>query len=380
MAYAVLRTAKLKTAGNIGGLNAHLIRSKEVPNADKELERYNSRPIGSTDLWADVKARIAEAGITKIRKDGVLAIEHLMTASPEHFGASVKPGDNGEKEVWLKLEKWQAFQKASVEWLKERYGEKNLVNVTCHLDEQTPHIHAIIVPIDQKGKLNCKSFLGGREKLRDMQSSFAQAHQAAGLQRGIEGSQAKHSTVKEFYAHANAFEKVPSLELPIQAPQAHLQAPETNFMRMMVETDASYLARQEARLNKQWKEQHEDNLLKAQQKATELHKAAKASEVLQLKNKSLEGQLKGLEGQVGKLSEQVKQVTEQRNAGKFLLECLVQGKASIPDIQQAIKQVPGKEDKKQVAIREMLQAMHIEVKQPEIQHQHQQKKSKGIGR
>lgn len=376
MAYAVLRTAKLKTAGNIGGLNAHLIRAKEVPNADKELIDFNSRPIGSRDLWADVQNRIAEAGITKLRKDGVLAVEHLMTASPEHFGASVKQAANGEKEVWLQVEKWNSFQKASIDWLKERYGEKNLVNVTCHLDEQTPHIHAIVVPIDQKGKLNCKSFLGGREKLRDMQSSFAQVHQAAGLERGIEGSQARHTTVKDFYAHANAFEKAPVLDLTIASPKARLEAPET-ILRVMLEGEEAYVARQEKRLNQQWKEQHEDNLLKAQQKAVALHKAAQASEVLKLKNKSLEGQLKGLEKQVGELSKQVTKLSEQQKAGKFLLECLVQGKASVPDLKEAIDQVPTREGK-QTAIRQMLQAMDIQVKQPEVQHQ--QKKSKGIGR
>jgi hypothetical protein len=376
MAYAVLRTVKLKTAGNIGGLNAHLIRSKEVPNAEKALEHYNSRPIGSADLLSDVQKRLQEAGIVKVRKDGVLAVEHLMTASPEHFNYHSKVNEQGKVGLYGDVEKWKAFEKASIEWLKGRYGEKNLVNVTVHKDEQTPHIHAIIVPIDQKGKLNCKSFLGGRERLRDMQSSFAQVHQAAGLQRGIEGSQARHTTVKDFYAHANAFEQAPSLDLSIPAPQAHLQPPATNFLRMMLESDEMYLARQEDRLNKQWKEQHNDNLLKAQQKAVELHKAAQASEVLKIKNKSLEGQLKGLAGQVNKLKESIEVMNKQRAQVKSLIQNIAIGKISVPELVKAISEVPSKEDEKQNTIRAWVKAADIEVKDPKPEI----KRSKGLRR
>jgi hypothetical protein len=98
MAFAIIRTAKLKTAGNLGGLNNHLERKMEVPNADADLSHLNQRRVGSGDLARDVTHRLQAAGIEKPRKNAVLAIEHLMTASPEAFpfkkaqAASGSPG------------------------------------------------------------------------------------------------------------------------------------------------------------------------------------------------------------------------------------------------------------------------------------------------
>jgi hypothetical protein len=196
MGFAILRTAKLSSGGNIGGLNAHLTRTMDVPNADADLSVYNSRPIGSADLWADVQRRIEESG-AKVRKNAVLAVEHLITASPEAFGYKVRE-TKGKKELYGNINAWKEFEMSAKQWLFERYGRENVVNFTVHKDESTPHIHAVIVPI-MEGKLNCRGYLGGREKMSEMQTSFAKAVEHVGLQRGIEGSKSKHMELKEFY-------------------------------------------------------------------------------------------------------------------------------------------------------------------------------------
>jgi hypothetical protein len=196
MGFAILRTAKLSSGGNIGGLNAHLTRTMDVPNADPDLAVYNSRPIGSADLWGDVQRRIEESGV-KVRKNAVLAVEHLITGSPEVFNHHVRE-TKGKKELYGNVNAWKEFETSAKQWLFERYGRENVVNFTVHKDESTPHIHAVIVPI-MDGKLNCRGYLGGREKMSEMQTSFAKAVDHVGLQRGIEGSKAKHMDLKEFY-------------------------------------------------------------------------------------------------------------------------------------------------------------------------------------
>lgn len=63
------------------------------------------------------------------------------------------------------------------------------------LDETTPHLVVYVVPIDKKGKLNCRH-LNGRDKMTAMQTDFANVAGAKyGLQRGQEGSKAKHEEV-----------------------------------------------------------------------------------------------------------------------------------------------------------------------------------------
>ena len=192
--YAVLRLSKLKTAGAISGLNAHLERTMPVPNADPTKSHLNQRIVGSDNLNSDIQNRILEAGC-KVRKDSVLAVQFILTATGEHFK------DN-------QIEKANQFKNVASQWLVENYGIKNVVNVHLHMDEKTPHLHATVVPIDEKGVLNAKAMLGNRVKMRDMQTSFAKAVAHLGLQRGLEGSRAEHTTVKQYYGVLNKANEV----------------------------------------------------------------------------------------------------------------------------------------------------------------------------
>ncbi|MFX7117508.1 plasmid recombination protein, partial [Acinetobacter baumannii] len=69
-----------------------------------------------------------------------------------------------------------------------------------HMDEKTPHIEAYVMPFDKRNRLNCRSFLGGAKKLTELQTEYANAMAPMGLTRGMKGSPATHTTVKQFYA------------------------------------------------------------------------------------------------------------------------------------------------------------------------------------
>ena len=374
MTFAIIRTAKLKTAGNLGGLNNHLGRKMEVPNADADLSHLNQRRVGSGDLARDVTHRLQAAGIEKPRKNAVLAIEHLMTASPEAFPLKKDSSPDGSRNAYrlvgnkADVERWQAFEKNCIKWLKERYGAANLVNFTAHLDEQTPHIHAVVVPIDEKGKLNCRYYLGGREKLRELQDSFAAIQKGIGLERGIQGSKAHHTTIKQFYGQAKSFEKAPSLEIQASAPVASIQAPETNLFGQMKLDPQAYAQAQEKRLKAELAAHHQQTLLKAQQKAQELHRAAQAAEVLKLENQRLKGQIKGLQEQVTTLTEQLTfshDMVKQIASKKFTPEQIHQG------LNQVAKTAPEK------GMQECLTMMGMKVKQPEPEIKYQVRRNKG---
>ena len=245
--FAVLRVAKLKTPGNIGGLNGHLTRTMEVPNADPELKKFNSRPIGSNDLWKDIQERFKALDITP-RKNAVLAVDHIITASPEAFNFQ-KTQQEGKVGLRGKVGVWDDFQSSAMNWLSETYGRENIVNFTVHKDEHTPHIHAVITPIDSKGKLNCREFLGGREKLSDMQTTFAKKVEHLGLKRGIEGSKAIHQDVKRFY---EIITKEPEF---VQEPKIEVQTPEKGMLGLGYKVEPQLFAQQETeRINNAVKE------------------------------------------------------------------------------------------------------------------------------
>ena len=232
MAYAILRTEKLKTTGNINALNGHLQRTRDTPNADAELTHQNELLRGSTDLMADIQARLDELKGSP-RKNAVLAVEHLLTFSPDfvHFfkeDGNYSPRATADTTSWLvpesqvDIDRLNGFVDKALAWLDKRYGAENVVNVHLHLDETTPHLHATIVPVDERGKLNCRTFLGGRKLMTEMQTSFAEEMAPLGLVRGVEGSKAQHQDVKRFYALAK--ELGPGLASEVV--QAKLQANE----------------------------------------------------------------------------------------------------------------------------------------------------------
>ncbi len=194
MAYGICRIQKLK-AGSVSGSALHTNRERYTPNADPEKQHI--RIIGepdspkTPDLETLVRKRI---GNQTIRKNAVLAVEFLLTASPEYFRPD-DPGRAGHYEP----QRLEDFQHQACEWLINNYGER-IVRAELHLDEATPHIHAYLVPLDEKGKLNCRALFGGsRYRLSELQDSFAQAMTPLGLERGIKGSRATHTEVKEYY-------------------------------------------------------------------------------------------------------------------------------------------------------------------------------------
>lgn len=192
MPYAIIRTAKLTKMANISGSASHNFRERQTLNADSE-RTPNNLTVGaqsSKEVIAAVKARLET--VPTVRKNAVLAIEYFIGASPEFFKDAT-------------IEQQKGYFDQAEKWLIQRHGQQNVVAITRQYDETSPHICAYVVPIDFNGKLNCSHFLDGRTKLIGMQTNFADVcGRQFGLQRGVEGSKAKHITLKNYYAQIQA--------------------------------------------------------------------------------------------------------------------------------------------------------------------------------
>lgn len=196
-AYCILRAEKLATFGSITGSAKHTFREIPTPNADAARTHLN-KTWGAQNAIAvreAIKARLP----VKRRQDAVLCIEYLITASPEWFKTAPLKDKNGY------------FDKA-VQWLHARHGKDNVVCLNMQLDEKSPHLVAYVVPLTKDGRLSAKEFLGGRKVLSEMQTEFwERVGKPVGLQRGIEGSKAPHTTAKQYAA---ALQKNPTLAAP----------------------------------------------------------------------------------------------------------------------------------------------------------------------
>ena len=183
MSFAIYRTAKLGSFGEIGGSLSHTYRTRPTPNADENKAYLNEHSLKTyNECFEAIKNSIPE----KRRKNAVLTIEHLITASPDWDG-------------WNTAKETEFFDK-SLEFVKKKYGSENVIAHSIHRDETTPHLIVYVTPIDEKGGLNAKKWLGGRAKLSQTQTEFANEVKYLGLNRGLENSKARHKTIKEFYA------------------------------------------------------------------------------------------------------------------------------------------------------------------------------------
>jgi hypothetical protein len=205
VALAILRVEKLKSFGNVGGSEKHTARLQDTPNAD--TTKKNIRLIGMEDgtaLEDLVKTKIASTTKHKPRKDAVLCSDIFLSASPEYF----RPHDPSLAGQWDD-DRMLDFANTSRTWLINNYGDK-CVRAELHLDEATPHIHAYVVPINDKTKqLSHKEMFGGNGraasiKLSKLQDSYAAALAPLGIERGVKGSKATHTKVKEYYQAVNS--------------------------------------------------------------------------------------------------------------------------------------------------------------------------------
>ena len=212
MGYAVLHLEKAK--GTDSRMSAHIERTVHPKNADRTRTHLNRElvqfPEGVRNRTQAIAHRVETAGIRrKVGTNQVRAIRVLLTGSNR---------DMKQIEADGRLDDWC---NDSLQWRRETYGEQNLVSAVLHMDEKTPHIHATVIPIvtgerrkagqeEQNGKKKyrkknpqdvrlCADDVMARHRLKHYQDTYAQAMNKYGLQRGVDGSLARHISTMQYY-------------------------------------------------------------------------------------------------------------------------------------------------------------------------------------
>ena len=211
MGYAVLHMEK--TSGTDSAMSAHIERTIKPKNADESRTHLNRElikfPAKVENRTQAIQHRLDTAGLTrKIGNNQVRAIRILLTGTHEDMERITNEG---------RLDEWC---NDNLKYLADTFGKENIVSAVLHMDEQTPHIHATLVPIvkgERKRKKKeeqvkkryrkkptdtarlCADDIMTRAKLKSYQDTYAQSMSGYGLQRGIDGSEAKHITTRQYY-------------------------------------------------------------------------------------------------------------------------------------------------------------------------------------
>ena len=211
MGFVVLHMEKAH--GSDSGTTAHIERFIIPKNADPTRTHLNRKligyPDGVKDRSAAIQRRLEEAGLPRtIGSTQVRAIRINVSGTHEDMERIEREG---------RLDEWCAD---NMRYFADLFGKENIVAAHLHRDEETPHIHITLVPIvkgERKRRKReelakkryrkkptdtvrlCADDIMTRLKLKSYQDTYAIAMAKYGLQRGIDGSKARHKSTQQYY-------------------------------------------------------------------------------------------------------------------------------------------------------------------------------------
>ena len=147
-------------------------RTPDGPSAIDPSRSHLNKVLLGPRTQADALKALWQTGVQKPAKQAETPyVQMVLSASPEYF----RDPDHAAGQ-WSN-DRTRDWMKKTAQWLKSEYGN-DCVHISMHLDEDTPHIHALIVPTYEK-----KPRKPGRQKrgesLDDFETRKREAENAA---------------------------------------------------------------------------------------------------------------------------------------------------------------------------------------------------------
>ena len=173
MSYAIIRNEKLTRVEAQGAYIHNARRSKGHTNKDIDNTRTHLNFYCKKNEQTYIKEfdRIKKEYDLKghIRSNSIILCEMMITSDNEFFDK-------------IGLEETKRYFRESYEFVcnYKNLGEKYIVSAVVHLDETTPHMHLIYIPVihtkdkeeNEIDKICARDFWRGRDSYRDLQMSF----------------------------------------------------------------------------------------------------------------------------------------------------------------------------------------------------------------
>ena len=194
MSYLVLHMDKFKKDA-IRGIQSHNRRERES-HSNPDIDY--SRSTGNYDLCETPSSSYAEAIQNRI--DDLLMVKAVRKDDVHLCGLIV----SSDKSFFTRIGKDETrrFFVEAAAYLTEFVGKENVISAMVHMDEKTPHMHFLHVPVTPDGRLSANSIYT-RSSLKKLQTDLPSYLQSRGfeIQRGVEqkpGSAKKHLDTREF--------------------------------------------------------------------------------------------------------------------------------------------------------------------------------------
>lgn len=161
---AYLTFAKMNAATQVRAAAKHNLREipaerygdDRIDPSRTHLNEHLAGPATAHEVAVLARARVADAGIKKLRKDAVRCIEFVISPPPGH----------GLDE--------DAFFAATLAWLGRRFGGiDNVLSADVHRDQSNPHMHVLVLPLIN-GRMTGSDAIGGPPQLAAFYREFHQ--------------------------------------------------------------------------------------------------------------------------------------------------------------------------------------------------------------
>ena len=194
MSTLVLHMDKFKKEA-VRGIQSHNRREREShSNPDIDYARSSQNcdfcATFSDNYLQTIQNRIDDLLLVKaVRKDAVHMCGIIISSDKAFFDQ-------------LNEEETRRFFEEAAKYLTEFVGKENVISAMVHMDEKTPHMHFLHVPVTKDGRL-CAKDIYTKAALKKLQDELPKHLQKCGFQidRGVEqqkGSAKKHLDTREF--------------------------------------------------------------------------------------------------------------------------------------------------------------------------------------
>lgn len=208
MSLLVLHMNKFKKDA-VRGIQSHNRREREShsnPDIDyaRSAQNYDLHEAASENYAQAIQNRIDDLLMVKaVRKDAVHMCGLVVSSDREFFDR-------------LNADETKRFFEEAAAYLTEFVGKENVISAMVHMDEKTPHMHFLHVPITKDGRL-CAKDIYTKAALKKLQDELPIRLQKCGflIERGVEqqkGSAKKHLDTKEFKQQQEMLASMPRLE------------------------------------------------------------------------------------------------------------------------------------------------------------------------
>lgn len=211
MSYAIIRNEKYtkEQLVQIAPHNERLKKEYSNKNIDVSKTRFNyylKRPIENTYL-KEYKRLVNENGLNQgqVHSNSIFACEMIITSDLSFFKRI------GAKETKRYFDECYNFISSY-----NNLGKENILSAVVHLDEETPHMHLVYIPVinskDKKGnsirKISASDFWKGKGSYKKLQDSFYKYITERGfdLERGKENTEREHLNTNDMKKLTNFYD------------------------------------------------------------------------------------------------------------------------------------------------------------------------------